>query len=65
MNWDILEGQYKELKGKVLSEWALLVCDQRMAIQGKREELIGKLQSRHGIERDIANQKVSTWLSRH
>ena len=65
MNWDIIEGQWKELKGKVLSEWAILSSDDRLAIQGKREELIGKLQSRHGIEKEIANQQVSTWLSRH
>lgn len=65
MNWDIIEGQWKELKGKVLAEWGMVVSDDRLAIHGKREELIGKLQSRHGIQKEIANQQVSTWLSRH
>jgi uncharacterized protein YjbJ (UPF0337 family) len=58
MNWDIVQGNWKQLKGKVREEWGDLTNDEIDEINGQREQLIGKLQEKYGIARDIAEQKA-------
>ena len=61
MNWDQIEGGWKRLKGKVRQQWAELTDDDFEQIAGKKDELIGKLQQRKGIEREQAEREVKAW----
>ena len=57
MNNDILEGNWKQLKGKVRENWGKLTDDDVDQIGGKREHFIGKLQEKHGMKRDEAEKE--------
>src|SRR5258707_9738575 len=62
MNWDRVEGNWKELKGKVQQKWGKLTNDDLDVIEGKRMELSGRLQQRYGVARDEAERQIDTWL---
>jgi uncharacterized protein YjbJ (UPF0337 family) len=64
MNMDILKGNWKQAKGKVKQEWGKLTDDDLDIIEGKRDELIGKIQARYGITRDEAAKQVDDFYSR-
>jgi uncharacterized protein YjbJ (UPF0337 family) len=52
MNWDRMEGQWKQNRGKALRHWGNIMNDELSAIMGKNEELVGKLQEKQGIEKE-------------
>ncbi|MEF8698276.1 MAG: CsbD family protein [Candidatus Accumulibacter sp. UW26] len=58
MNWDIVEGNWKQFKGKVKTQWGKLTDDELDMISGKRIELAGKLQERYGITKDEADEQI-------
>ena len=62
MNWDRVEGNWKELKGKVQQKWGKLTNDDLDVIEGKRMELSGRLQQRYGVARDEAERQIDTCL---
>lgn len=62
MDWNRIEGSWKELKGKVKQQWADLTDDELDMIAGKREELEGKLQQRYGLSKDAARKQVDDWM---
>ena len=64
MNMDILKGNWKQAKGKVKQQWGKLTDDDLDIIEGKRDELIGKIQARYGITRDEAAKQVDDFYSR-
>lgn len=64
MNWDRIEGNWTQLKGKVLEQWGRLTDDDFDVVNGKREQLAGKIQERYGIARDKAEEQVREWESR-
>ena len=59
MNKDIIQGQWTQLKGKVKEEWGKLTNDDIDSINGRSEQLAGRLQERSGIEHDEANRQVA------
>lgn len=59
MNWDIVEGNWKQFKGQVKTQWGKLTDDQVDVIAGKRIELIGRIQEAYGISSDDAEREVS------
>jgi uncharacterized protein YjbJ (UPF0337 family) len=61
MNWDIVEGNWRQFTGKVRQQWAKLTDDDLDLIAGKREELAGRVQERYGITRDLAEQQIKEW----
>jgi uncharacterized protein YjbJ (UPF0337 family) len=61
MNRDTLSGQWNQLKGSVREQWGKLTNDDLDQIQGKSEQLIGKLQERYGIARDEAQRQLDAW----
>ena len=63
MNWDQIEGQWKNLKGDIRSKWAKLTDDDLELIGGKKDKLLGKLQERYGLERDKAEAELDTYIS--
>ena len=58
MNWDRIEGNWKQLKGRVREHWGRLTDDELDRIGGKREALAGSLQNCYGIARDEAEQQI-------
>ena len=61
MNEDTFKGQWMQLKGKVREQWGKLTDDDVDQIQGRSEQLIGKLQNRYGIARDEAQRQFDSW----
>jgi uncharacterized protein YjbJ (UPF0337 family) len=59
MNWNQVEGNWKQFKGKVKAKWGDLTDDEIDSINGRREELLGKIQEAYGIGQDEAEQQVS------
>ena len=58
MNWDIVEGNWKQFKGKVKAQWGNLTDDQLDVIAGKRDQLAGKIQEAYGITKDEAEKQI-------
>jgi uncharacterized protein YjbJ (UPF0337 family) len=62
MNWDTIQGQWTQFKGKVKEKWGDLTDDDLDVIDGKKDQLVGKLQERYGYERDEAEQEADDFL---
>jgi uncharacterized protein YjbJ (UPF0337 family) len=58
MNWDQIEGKWKQYSGKAKEKWGKLTDDDLTTIGGKRDQLIGRLQQRYGIAREQAEKQV-------
>lgn len=58
MNWDIVEGNWKQFKGKAKAQWGKLTDDHLDVIAGKRDQLAGKLQESYGISKDEAEKQI-------
>jgi uncharacterized protein YjbJ (UPF0337 family) len=61
MNWDVIEGKWKQLKGGVKARWGKLTDNDLEQIQGNREKLVGKVQERYGHNREKAEKEVDEW----
>jgi uncharacterized protein YjbJ (UPF0337 family) len=62
MNRDVLEGKWKQLRGKVREEWGELTDDELDQINGRRDQLVGKIQEKYGYTRDEAERQVDEFL---
>lgn len=58
MNWDRIEGNWKQFRGQVKQRWAKLSDDDLDRIDGKRDQLEGELQESYGIGQDEAKKEV-------
>jgi uncharacterized protein YjbJ (UPF0337 family) len=63
MDWNRVEGNWKQAKGKVKEKWGQLTDDDITQINGKRDQLEGKIQQRYGLAKDMARKDVDDWLS--
>ena len=63
MNWDQIEGKWKEFSGKVQTQWGKLTADELDVIKGRRTELEGCLQKRYGFAAEKAKVEVDSWLN--
>jgi len=61
MNWDRVAGNWKQFKGQAKQKWAKLTDDDLAFIDGKRDQLLGRIQERYGIARDRAEQQLGEW----
>jgi uncharacterized protein YjbJ (UPF0337 family) len=64
MNWDRVEGNWKQFTGKVKEKWGKLTDDDLTQINGNREQLEGKIQARYGYAKDQVKKDVDDWLGR-
>ena len=65
MNKDEVGGNWKQVKGKVKEQWGKLTDDDMTVIEGKRDQLVGKIQERYGYAKDQAEKEVDSWDKRH
>ena len=61
MNWDRIEGNWKQFKGKAKQQWGKLSDDQLEGIAGKRDNLSGKIQEAYGISKDETEKQLTAW----
>lgn len=61
MNWDQIEGKWKQAKGQAQQKWGKLTDDDLDVVNGKREELVGKVQEKYGIAREEAEEQVANF----
>ncbi len=59
MNWDRIEGNWKQLKGSVMKQWGMLTDDQLEVAAGKSVLLSGKIQESYGISRDVIEKQLA------
>lgn len=64
MNWDQIEGKWKQLTGSVQNQWGKLTDDDVDQIDGNRERLAGKLQERYGIAKEEAERQIDDFAAR-
>ena len=62
MNWDRVEGNWKQFKGQVQQKWGKLTDDDLDVIEGKRTELAGRLQERYGYAKHEAEKNNDSRL---
>jgi uncharacterized protein YjbJ (UPF0337 family) len=58
MNWDRIQGNWTQFKGRVKEAWGELTDDDLDVVDGRRDQLVGKLQERYGIARDEAERRL-------
>lgn len=59
--WQKIKGSWNTAKGAVKEQWGKLTDDDLMEIQGRRDQLVGKIQMRYGISQEQAEAQVSGW----
>lgn len=65
MNEDRIDGNWTQFKGKVKEQWGKLTDDDLDIIAGKRDQLLGRIQERHGIARDEAEKQLAAFQDRN
>ncbi|WP_194242719.1 CsbD family protein [Gimesia benthica] len=63
MKSDIIQGKWKQIKGQAKQKWGELTDDDLDQIDGKRDELVGKIQEHYGIAKDEAEEQVNQFES--
>jgi len=63
MDWNRVEGNWKQMKGKVKEQWGKLTDDDLDVVAGKRDQLEGKIQAAYGYEKDRVKKDVDDWYS--
>ena len=73
MNWDRIEGNWKQVTGRAKAQWGKLTDDELDVVAGKRDQLSGIIQERYGVAKDEAEKQMDkwqkeaneTWFTRH
>jgi uncharacterized protein YjbJ (UPF0337 family) len=63
MDWNRVEGSWKQLKGKAKEQWGYLTDDDLDVIAGRRDQLEGKIQERYGHAKDKVRKEVDDWYN--
>ncbi len=61
MNWDQVAGNWKQFKGNVKEKWGKLTDDDLEVIEGKKDQLVGRLQERYGYTKEQAEKEFNSW----
>jgi len=62
MNWEQIEGKWDQFKGNVRQQWGKLTDDDLERARGQRDELVGRIKERYGVEKEDAERQVDDWL---
>ncbi|WP_299830177.1 CsbD family protein [uncultured Roseobacter sp.] len=65
MNWDIIKGNWKQMKGQVQSKWGELTDDEIDQAEGDRERFVGLIQERYGVAKDEAERQIDEFIAEH
>ena len=61
MNWDRIQGNWKQLTGQAKAQWGKLTDDDLTIVAGRRDELAGKIQERYGATKEDAYKQIGAW----
>jgi len=61
MNWDRIQGNWKQFRGRAREAWGKLTDDDLDQAAGKRDQLVGRIQERYGVAKDEAERRVDRW----
>ncbi|NDV00098.1 CsbD family protein [Pseudoroseicyclus tamaricis] len=64
MNWDQIQGNWKQFSGRAQAEWGDLTNDDLDRINGDRTQLEGLIQERYGKTKEEASKAVDDWHAR-
>jgi uncharacterized protein YjbJ (UPF0337 family) len=64
MNWDRIEGNWKQFKGNAKEQWGELTHDELDVIAGKRDQLMGRIQETYAISREETEKQLADWQNR-
>jgi uncharacterized protein YjbJ (UPF0337 family) len=62
MNWDQIEVNWTQFKGKVRNNWVKLTDEDITRIAGRRSELAGRLRARYGFAKAEADREIEAWM---
>jgi uncharacterized protein YjbJ (UPF0337 family) len=62
MNWDQVEGKWNQYKGKAKEKWGKLTDDDLHVINGRRQQLVGKIQERYGLAKEVAEKQTDEFV---
>jgi uncharacterized protein YjbJ (UPF0337 family) len=62
MNWDQVKGKWKQVKGQTKEKWGKLTDDDLDVIDGRRQQLVGRIQERYGIAKEVAEQQADEFV---
>lgn len=61
MNWDRIQGNWKQVIGHAKEQWGELTDDDLDVVAGRRDQLTGKIQEHYGVAKDEAERQVAEW----
>jgi uncharacterized protein YjbJ (UPF0337 family) len=61
MNWDRIQGNWKQVTGKAKEQWGQLTDDDFTVVAGRRDQLAGKIEERYGVAKEEAEKQVAAW----
>ena len=62
MNWDQIQGNWKQMTGQVKEKWGKLTDDDLTMIAGKRDQLAGILQQRYGYAKEVVEKELNLFM---
>ena len=62
MNWDQVEGKWKQMKGEIRQKWAKLTDDDLEYMAGGKDQFVGRLQERYGVAREEAQKQADEFM---
>ena len=62
MNWDQIEGKWKQFTGSARERWEKLTDNDWETIAGKKDQLTGRIQARYGVAKEEAEKQADEWL---
>ena len=63
MNWDQIQGDWKQLTGKVKEKWGKLTDDDLTMIAGRRDQLAGILQQKYGYAKEVVEKELDAFTN--
>jgi len=63
MNWEQIRGNWKQFRGAAKTRWGKLTDDDMTAMEGRRDQLVGRLQERYGYVKEAAEREIDDWLA--
>lgn len=64
MNWDQVEGSWKQVMGKAQAKWGDITEQDWHSTQGRREQIVGLVQKKYGHAKEAAEREVDEWAGK-
>jgi uncharacterized protein YjbJ (UPF0337 family) len=62
MNWEQMEGKWKQYKGQAKEKWGKLTDDDLDVIDGRRQQLVGRIEERYGLAKEAAEKQADEFV---